>query len=297
MTSCLLCRQQARILQSHVLPSFVFKSMKNRSATGHIRYSDNPNKRVQDGVKRDWLCSKCEALFSGWEREFANRVFHPWLNGSLKTRYDDWMLKFCVSVSWRVLNHCHGLNPATRYTEEQKALLIDAELTWRKFLLGELPHPGKFRQQFVIFDVIEDTTVRDLPTNINRFMTGAIAMDIVGSGRSLFAWSKLGRFQIFGTIQEGPDKFEGTQVHVREGVLKPRQFVLPAGLLDLYREKAAHAQNAMASISDQQFAKIDDAVMSDIDRMIASDNFAAMRADAEMFGEGVIVRSRGSSDG
>ncbi len=288
---CRLCAKEAPLLASHILPAFAYKALKKNSVTGHIRHSEAPNRRVQDGVTLPWLCEECEARFSRWEREFSNNVFHPWNAGALHTVYGAWMLKFCVSVSWRVLLYCKGHNPSTIYSAEDEKLFVQAERIWREFLLDERPHPGAFSQQFVIFDIIESTNVEDLPDNINRFMTGAISMDIVGSSRSIFTWAKLGRYQIFGTVKEGPNKFEGTKVHVKQGAIMPGKIVLPAGLLDLYREKALHAKAAMANLSDAQFDKIDAAVDANIDKLTKSGQIQAIIADAEMFGPQAIIRA------
>lgn len=287
---CLLCLKPGPLLESHIIPAFTFKALKRGSATGHIRNTENPNVRVQDGLTEPWLCADCEARFSRWEREFANQIFHPWSAGATRSSYEDWMLKFCVSVSWRVLKYCKGRNPDARYSDLQEQMINDANNVWREFLLDNRPHPGKFTQQFVFFDLIESTSIRDLPENINRFMINAIAMDIVGSSNSLMTWAKLGQFQIFGVVQEGSEKFEGTKVHVRHGVLTPGKVVLPGGLLSLFREKASHAREAMASISEPQANKIDAAVLGNLDRVAASKQFAAMEADAAMFGDQAILR-------
>jgi hypothetical protein len=278
------------LLESHILPSFAFKALKKGAVTGHIRRTDNPNLRVQDGAKANLLCADCETRFSAWEREFANKIFHPWQEGATQARYGEWMLKFCVSVSWRVLRYCLGYNPSSEYTLEQQTLATEAEVVWREFLLGQRRHPAHFPQQFLVFDLIESTTVEDMPENINRFMMNAITMDIVGSHRTLMTWAKLGQFQIYGVIQPGPNKFEGTKVHVRDGAIRPGKFVIPAGLLDLFREKAQHAQNAMNDMSEVQADKIDVAVMQNLDRLANSKQFAAMQADAEMFGVQAVVR-------
>jgi hypothetical protein len=195
-----------------------------------------------------------------------------------------------------VLNFCKGLNPKTTYSNEDNQLFEDAEIVWRDFLLGRRPHPGKFSQQFVIFDLIDETDVEDLPTNINRYMMNAIAMDIVGSSSSAFTWAKIGQFQIFGVIKEGSDKFENLKVHVRDGELKPGRVVLPGGMLGLYREKADQAKMKLSDISDAQFDKIDAALdvamKDDLERLLSSKSFAAMQADARMFGEDVIIRNK-----
>src|SRR5437764_5294832 len=101
---CRLCGTTAVLQSSHVIPSFVFRWLKETSGTGHLRFAQEPNKRVQDGPKYEMLCRACEERFNEWETEFSVRVFHPMTQGRTSTvRYGDWMAKFCVSVSWRVL--------------------------------------------------------------------------------------------------------------------------------------------------------------------------------------------------
>ena len=202
----------------------------------------------------------------------------------MKVPYTDWLLKFCTSVSWRVLRYARGLNSETKYTDKQHQLMDEAEARWRAFLNGKVAHPGAFEQHLLIFDVIDDTTVMDLPSNINRFMTGAVTLDIVGSSRSLMTYAKLGRFNVFGIIQKGPNKWEGTKVHVREGIIKPDRFVVPAGLLDLFREKAKLAAEGLDAMSPVQRKIVRQHVDSNLDHFKSSDQFRSILADAEMFG-------------
>jgi hypothetical protein len=165
-----------------------------------------------------------------------------------------------------------------------------AEKRWRAFLVDDVPHPAQFEQHLVIWDHIERTTIRNLPTNINRFMMGAVTLDIVGSSRSLMTFAKLGRFMIFGIIQNGPNRWEGTKIHVNDGVVRPGKFVLPTGLLDLFIEKATHAAAAMKHISERQQGKIEANVMANLDKFIESDHIRSMVADAELFGEKAVLR-------
>lgn len=290
MAKCALCGKEGTLRESHVLPAFVFRWLRERSVTGHIRHSDTPNRRVQDGLKKPWLCDDCETRFSRHETHFATKVFHPWLHGEQRAAYDGWLLKFCVSISWRVLAHCKGLNPNRSYTAEQEALARRADVTWRSFLLDEIPHPGQFEQHLLIFDIIAETDIPDLPNNFNRYITGGVEMDMVGSERTLLTYAKLGRFCIFGIIQKGPNKWEGTKVHVTHGLLEPRSVSIPHGLLHLFKEKASLVDSVHQRISETQHGKIDSTVMKNIDRLTGSDQFAAMMADAEMFGEEAIIR-------
>jgi len=74
---CRLCRATKELQESHILPGFVFRWKKETSATGYLRFGQQPNLRVQDGVKLHLLCRECERRFNNWETEFANRIFTP----------------------------------------------------------------------------------------------------------------------------------------------------------------------------------------------------------------------------
>lgn len=286
---CAFCDKHASLRGSHVLPAFVYRWLRQRSGTGHIRNTDNPNRRVQDGLKLPWLCDECERRFNEFETAFATKVFHPWHNGNNRIAYREWLLKFCVSVSWRVLRYARGRNKNARYTLEQQQLMDRAEQRWRAFLNDLAPHPAEFEQHLLVFDLIESTTITDLPTNMNRFMTGPVTLDIVGSNRSLMTFAKLGRFNIFGMMQKGPNKWEGTKVHVKHGVLAPGTFTVPVGLIDLFKEKASHVAAAMDTMSPTQRAKVDDNVVKNLEQFSSSDQFESIVADARMFGEDAVI--------
>ncbi|MCT4631371.1 MAG: hypothetical protein N4A76_01385 [Firmicutes bacterium] len=72
---CKLCNESNELELSHIIPKFVYKWIKRTSTTGGIRNSDNPNIRAQDGDKIDFLCGKCEDLFSVYEDGFRKKGF------------------------------------------------------------------------------------------------------------------------------------------------------------------------------------------------------------------------------
>lgn len=286
---CAFCANCGPLLNSHVLPAFVYRWLRNRSGSGHIRHTDNIDRRVQDGIKLPWLCAKCENLFSKYETAFANSVFYPWLKDEKPIVYDERLLKFCTSVSWRVLRFARGQSKAAKYTPDQEKLMDRAEQRWRDFINGKVAHPGDFEQHLVIFNVIKNTSLSDLPTNMNRFMTGAVTLDIVGSKRSILTFAKLGRFMIFGLIQGDKKAWQGTKVHVRNGLLKPDSVSIPGGLLYMFKEKATLAAAAVDSMSPKQKAKVDLHIRDNLDQFLESEQFAAIEADARMFGEEAVI--------
>ena len=89
---CRLCKRYTALQLSYVLPAFTFK--RKKKGGGHIRHSATINRRVQDGAKEYWLCSKCEGLFNVWETNFSNAIFHPAnCDGLPSISYGDWLLK------------------------------------------------------------------------------------------------------------------------------------------------------------------------------------------------------------
>lgn len=101
---CRLCQGTQELRDSHIIPKFVTRHLKETSATGYLRGAEDPDIRLQDSKKIPLLCDSCEQLFSGWEREFKNQIFDKVKDSDFsQLEYGPWMTKFVVSVSWRVL--------------------------------------------------------------------------------------------------------------------------------------------------------------------------------------------------
>jgi hypothetical protein len=261
-----------------------------------MRFSENPGKRVQDGLKKRWLCGECEATLAKDERDFANKLFFPWVRDkTYRIPYDAWLLRFCVSISWRVLRDALDRGPIGHFSAGQRAHAEHAADVWREFLLGLRPHPGRFEQHIVPFDAIDEADAAGLPKNFNRFMMRAIMMDVIGSESTAMTFAKLGRFCIFGLIDKGGYPWIGSKVHVNHGVLSPTKYVLPLSLLDYFKQKAASHAEAAASIPEHQQDRIEAEVLANVDRLIASDQFEAMMHDRRVFGHSAIIRKQRSS--
>jgi hypothetical protein len=228
--ACRLCGTVAPLQLSHLLPAFVFRWLRESAGGGHLRSSVSPNQRVQDGEKRYLLCSSCEQLFGRSEKLFADRIFYPYLQDEGGTyAYGPWLNRFCTSVSWRVLRasledqHLHQWEPGA--IEAAYA----AEQHWRECLLGMLPHPGPYQQHLLPFSQIANAGA-ELPTNINRYLTRAIQMDLCQGTGTTFTFAKLGRFAIIGFIRgPKPGEWRGTKIHANQGLINPRKYTVPAG--------------------------------------------------------------------
>ncbi|QBR71195.1 hypothetical protein CU048_07745 [Beijerinckiaceae bacterium] len=277
--------------ESHIIPAFVFRWLRDTSATGHIRSAETPNKRVQDGLKVPLLCEECEQRLNVWEKPFSERVFHPWYEQSGQSiKYGDWLLKFCVSLSWRVLRHIRDFNGLAHLSDPQKMLSETALKRWTDFMLGRVPHPGPFEQHLIPLGAIDSHTFGEMPQNINRYMLRAVELDLAHSSSVVFTYSKIGPFGLFGIIQPTTMKWEGSKVHVKYGVLGPGKYLLPTELFEYIKDRARNYGNIQAGMSERQFDKIDATSMGDIDRFRASGTFAAMHHDVRLFGDASVLR-------
>lgn len=286
-SECRLCGKKSELQNSHVVPAFVFRWLRETSGNSHMRSNRNPNVRLQDGPKEHWLCSACEMIFNRSETAFANQIFYPYLQSTTqRLRYGPWMLHFCASLSWRTLQYHYCTQPEEfkSYPKHLIERMQVAESTWRKYLLGEIANPGEFRQHLVPLDRIEKTSGR-LSPNINRYLMRAIQMDICCGDETLFAFTKIGRFMILGFINEpNPGNWGGSRINANQGTVEPKNYSMPMGFWKYINDKADGISATSHMMSSRQHEKINQSFLSNVDRMAGSDFFNAMAADVAMFG-------------
>ena len=75
---CALCRKEADLELSHIVPKMVVRELK-KTSVGQLRSTENPNGTVQDTEKHYMLCGECEDLFSEYETIFSKFMLHPYL--------------------------------------------------------------------------------------------------------------------------------------------------------------------------------------------------------------------------
>ena len=171
LDQCALCAKSSDLQASHIIPGFVFDWLRETSATGYFRFSQSPNRRVQDGWKPRMLCWNCEQRFSVWEREFAEKCFVPINSGRVRRiSYGPWMLKFATSVSWRVLRVFAATGGLSGFPDHILAKVDDTLQAWACFLLGSQFDQGSNEQHMFVVDVLESTSNDNPPANISRYL-------------------------------------------------------------------------------------------------------------------------------
>ena len=284
---CALCAQSSDLQASHIIPSFVFHWLRDSSATGHIRFSETPNMRVQDGWKPRMLCRDCEQRFAVWEKAFAENCFVPILKEDVQQiRYRPWMLKFATSVSWRVLCAFMAIDGLLGFPEHQVASANKALNEWGRFLLDERPHPGRHEQHMFLVDVIESASVPNMPANLGRYLARAIEVYVAHTNDSVISYAKMGQFVLFGFIaMPNPRRWKGTKLNANKGIFGVQDIEIPPVIGDFMMDRARVTATKYSKISGPQHDKIRKSFERDLDRAAKSGSFRAMHHDVLLFGK------------
>jgi len=245
--------------ESHFIPKFIGKWVKRTGITGYIRESNEVHKRAQDIAKEYWLCGDCEALFSEWEREFANKIFYPFADkGESVASYGEWMSRLCASLSWRTLTYIRSKNEAEQKSDDYNKALDDAERHLEKFLLGEESNLNQYEQHVFPLERIESTTKSGLPPNINRYFLRTISMDIVGNSTDLYVYTKIPCFIILGVIKaKDLRKMRSSRIALKHGKISPREYWWPDGFINYIVEKAQAVSDAYDKIPEKHKASFE----------------------------------------
>lgn len=103
---------------------------------------------------------------------------------------------------------------------------------------------------------------------------------------AIFTYAKFGRFIILGQIHEpNPAHWQGTKVSGSFGRLGPQKYAMPRTFLDYINERATIISDALASVSENQQAKIDETFRQNLDNYLESDAHRAMEADIRLAGK------------
>ncbi len=286
---CKLCQQEKELCDSHIIPSFVFKWLKNSSATGFLRQSKNPNKRVEDGKKSNLLCKDCEAIFNKYETDFSKEIFYPYINyelskegvaqGNIKEfRYDLWLLKFIISVQWRLSND----NSWEKLKPNQKKKVEEFKIIARDFLLDKRNDTGSNETHLFFLQNLAYANgyfPDNLNVSVNRYLLRAIDGTAFFTGKYIGIYCKLGPIVLITSLI--PSRLKETsdsKIHLR-GTLKTSQKVYNAMINKfMYIDRPNEAMNQFV-ISEKQLSIIKKTSRDNIERTMQSLSIQASLGD------------------
>ncbi len=181
---CLLCGGPPPLVEGHLIPDFAVRRLKKDGPSGFLR-GENPNRRIQDGVKEPLLCPDCDnRRFSDAETSFANRIFHPFLDDRAHefdcTEADRY---FVASLVARIVSRLRTRTTGDfDYLPDEVAAMEEAAGRLRLYLLGAQQYPEEIEQH--IFFCGPDGHGQFL--GLNAYLNMANDLQIIGRHDRLY---------------------------------------------------------------------------------------------------------------
>jgi hypothetical protein len=295
MGTCALCGNEDVLEDSHIIPSFVFKWIKSTSGSGFLRKGINPNKPVQDGPKEKLLCGKCEDLLSKLETKFSKEIFHPYVTkeldsngtaqGKIKSfQYADWLLRFILSVHWRVLV-AETYFQNTAFNSELENQILTVKTYWQEFLLGKRRDSGANETHLIFLQSLE-SVVGKIPESINDsinyyLLRSVDATPVIGKN-TLAMYTKIGPMAFFTTINPQSLKNAGDSKIRIKGQISTVQKINNDFLANFIFITRPNETLPTLRISDQQRKKIAERHKIDPNKVKNSLTHKAKEADLQI---------------
>lgn len=282
---CKLCNKYTDIKSSHIVPKFIGKWLKKTSITGYLRNNVTFQRRSQDIWKEYWLCSDCESLFSKWEDEFASKVFYPFVDrGESIVEYDNWLSKFCASLSWRSLKYMRSKNSEVNKSVDYVNILNKTEKYLSEYLLGISDNLSNCEQHIIPLEKTISIPVSNLPANLNRYFLRALAMDIISYDDNILIYTKLPQFIVLGLIKvKNPVLMEQSLISVKSNKIYPKEYYLPDGFMDYIFDKANEIRELSEMIPKVQLDRSEKFIIDNPEIVFKSKFFEAFIADVALF--------------
>lgn len=225
---CALCGINSDLKLSHIIPRYVGTSIKGRCQT--IVDALNPEKtpKPQDITKVYLLCGDCEGKINKWETSFRNLIMPKNKSILAPVIYGEWMLRFAVSISWRVLTYLkysklHLTDHISNKDFEKFVPAIESDShkeaetalnVWKDFLMGNRNDVGIFKQHIIVLN----------GENFPHEYSNAVGFTIFQKNGILTTHALMKHFIILGFIQESSSlEWEGTEIDPMRGELGKQQ--------------------------------------------------------------------------
>ena len=263
---CELHEVEAKLCESHIIPKFVYKWMKE-TGSGRLRQVGTKNKPMLDGIKKHMLCKDCEDKFSKYEKRFNENIFLPYLadnNISIENNID--LKYFIISVLWRILRLFKDDGTVYNF----KNSLDAAEIEWRNFLLNNTPIKEYENQHFILID---DGYWISQKTDL--YFSRAVDIEIAQSEECCFVYAKFSRFMLIGEITGFTSgDFENTNINMETEFSNSNQ-ILP-DFSDYFNHRIEYTFT-YKDLSETQQKKNDEYYKEKLDKLQETDYLKIIR--------------------
>ncbi|TGK71456.1 hypothetical protein EHQ27_05405 [Leptospira wolffii] len=288
MAVCKLCKIDKDLIDSHIIPHFVIEWLRKTSPTGYMRDVINPNKRIQDSVKLKLLCRDCEVLLSKDEKKFSEIIFRPYVDTELSEKgsatgvikefkYDQWLLRFIISVHWRIL--VKEREDLSKSLSSYQLKVIDLKLeVWRKFILFELDSTGPQKSYLIFLQSFREgkgNLILKLNERIDIYILRSIDGTSVFTSKTLGVFAKFGPVVAYTTIL--PDELKGISDAKlkKNGAIKTAQSLSNDDLLRFILIDRPNETLALTKVSKKQNDVIDRDLRKNPEKVFKSLAFAS----------------------
>ena len=272
---CHLCKNYQIMKKSHFVPKFALKWIKKTSATGFTR--DIKGIRKQDSYKKYFLCDECEHQFSIYEAYFARRFFYTLLNNQEEVRhirYDERLLKFIVSLSWRIINKELDLIESIYNKVPPHIQTIINE--WQEILTDPNKKTIDSHHYLIYWGNIDLKQISNqhIFSKFEYYINRAIdACYCFNDDHTIeYIYTQIPNFSIISMLN--PEKFVGlTEVEIQDSGIYFSQFEIidDKGFMDFLNSRVALIEKS--SLSDRENKKLEELMLSDPKRTLESESF------------------------
>jgi hypothetical protein len=252
---CKLCGSNLSIERSHIIPQFIGKWIKETSPLRGLRNADQPNLRRQDTTSMPLLCPSCEQVLSSQENKFAQEIFYPFNDkGQHSFTYSSWLLRFAVSLSWRV---AVSLLDKLRNKDMAAATYIETALSdWEDFLVAQAPKPGPYLHH-LFFDSIYPCRERVGFGYDRRYALGTIDYGIPYGSERVAIYVKIPGMVFFCSVKPpNPVGWRNTQIFNSGRLTTSDQMVTDPWFWEHMRDSVLNVPKSMEAMSDRQKRKL-----------------------------------------
>ncbi len=204
---CALCLKEKTLRDSHLIPKFVGKWLKD-NGTGYLSSAADGSKRVQDIGKFKLLCDDCEQKFSKLEKYFADSIFFPFHNDKVREfDYDENLKSFIISMAWRCLQIIKEYYIQENPNSHLNSFVDKAEKEWCKFLNGDSDSIDSYETHLLFLDYVDAEKSPDLDPKFHWYLLHGTDFTICTGKTRVFFYVKLPWMVFVISIQ--PQKLEG----------------------------------------------------------------------------------------
>ena len=160
---CHLCGESKELPDSHVWPRFAYKRYASDLSKGG-RFADLFTMTLHNKQYTCfWFCTDCERIIGATEDSTARLCVRIEDAPEADQPYDENLLRFTTSISWRTLKYCQ---------DKQNSALEskwEAAKRWKQYIRGTRGGVGPFTQHIYL--------INDNPHGFDKFLGGVVSPD------------------------------------------------------------------------------------------------------------------------